>query len=309
MLGAAAVGLLALGTRRRTPAPRTKTPNAPATPNDDEPVPPRARPPVPEADVEFSAYAFPPPRADKDWDRLRVLAATAERETGMRNLYSFLLAVARTESSGRASAMNTATDAKPAFSLFCRDQNFERRYAHNPWRPEACTPNSPGAARWAYSGGWFQIMPATALATADKRGHTHDPARVFDPPFAVAYAVDLAARIARNYSARTWGDVRAGWALPRWAKPSSTAVGKARNQENFRRSAAALSHLGVTADIDRLAVKTSSYPGFTHVLHALLAAEGRTQAGNTPAPLASGLPEPFAEPLPDASTLASSLLY
>lgn len=296
MLGLAAAGFFAL--RRRPSAPRSKTPTTPAptpTPHNSDPdsVPPRSRPPVPNGDVEFGSYAFPPPRAPKDWDRLRTLAAVAERETGMRNLYSFLLAAARTESGGRASAMNTATDAKPAFSLFCRDQNFERRYAANPWRPETCTPSSPGAARWAYSGGWFQIMPATALATADKRGHTHDPARVFDPPFAVAYAVDLAARIARNYGAQTWGDVRAGWALPRWAKPSSTAAGKARNQENFRRSAAALGNFGVAANIDQLAVKTSSYPGFTHVLHALLAAEGRTHAGSNPAPLASAQPEPL----------------
>ena len=251
---------------------------------------------MPDGDVEFGAYVFPPPQAQKDWNRLRTLAAVAERETGMHNLYSFLLAAARTESAGRASAMNTATDAKPAFSLFCRDQNFERRYAQNPWRPEVCTPSSPGAARWAYSGGWFQIMPATALATADKRGHAHDPARVFDPPFALAYAVDLAARIARNYGAQTWGDVRAGWALPRWAKPSSTAAGKARNQENFRRSAAALGEFGVAPNIDTLPVKTSGYPGFTHMLHALLAAEGRTQASNNPAPLASAETEPLPDP-------------
>ena len=177
------------------------------------------------------------------------------------------------------------------FSLFCRDQNFERRYAANPWRPRTCTPDAPGSARWAYSGGWFQIMPATALATADKRAHTHDPARVFDPPFAVAYAVDLAARIARNYGARTWGDVRAGWALPRWAKPEAVSEGKAKNQERFRRSAAALGSFGVAPNIDQLAVKAASYPGFTHVLHALLATEGRTQTSGEPPRLATGEPE------------------
>ncbi len=293
MLGAAAAGLFLLSqSRSPASAPRSRTPPAPR-PNDDAPATPRTRPPVPDGDVEFGAYAFPPPRAQKDWNRLRTLAAVAERETGMHNLYSFLLAAARTESGGRASAMNTATDAKPAFSLFCRDQNFASRYAQNPWRPEVCTPSSPGAARWAYSGGWFQIMPATALATADKRGHAHDPSRVFDPPFALAYAVDLAARIARNYGAQTWGDVRAGWALPRWAKPSSTAAGKARNQENFRRSAAALGEFGVAPNIDKLPVKTSGYPGFTHMLHALLAAEGRTEASNNPPPLASAEPEPL----------------
>ncbi|MCR9165536.1 MAG: hypothetical protein ACE37F_00785 [Nannocystaceae bacterium] len=295
MLGAAAVGLVALSSRGRRPsAPRGTRPMPPDTDHGhhggDSPSS-RPRPPVPDGDVEFGAYVFPPPRAPKDWDRMRTLAAVAERETGMHNLYSFLLAAARTESGGRSSAMNTATDAKPAFSLFCRDQNFARRYAQNPWRPSTCTPQAAGAARWAYSGGWFQIMPATALATADKRAHTHDPARVFDPPFAVAYAVDLAARIARNYGARTWGDVRAGWALPRWARPEAVSEGKTRNQERFRRSAAALRSFGVAPNIDQLPVKTAGYPGFTHVLHALLATEGRTRLSDAPPLLGSGEPE------------------
>lgn len=289
MLGAAAV-VIAVGASRRS-SPRTSRPNSSGTDASPGPQTPRTRPPVPEGDVEFGPFVFPPPRAPKDWDRLRTLAAAAERETGMTALYSFLLAAARTESAGRSSAMNTATDAKPAFSLFCRDQNFARRYAGNPWRPQTCTPDAPGASRWAYSGGWFQIMPATALATADGRAHTHDPARVFDPPFAVAYAVDLAARIARNYGARTWGDVRAGWALPRWAKPDTVSEGKAKNQERFRNSAAALRSFGVAPDIDQLPVKSSSYPGFTHVLHALLAKEGRTHASGEPPRLASGEPE------------------
>lgn len=292
VLGAATVAAMVVGSRRSARRSAKSASRAPTPEHGEGTGPhPGTRPPVPDGDVEFGAAVFPPPRVDKDWDRMRTLAAAAERETGMHNLYSFLLAAARTESAGRASAMNTATDAKPAFSLFCRDQNFARRYAQNPWRPQTCTPDAPGAARWAYSGGWFQIMPATALATADKRAHTHDPARVFDPPFAVAYAVDLAARIARNYGAQTWGDVRAGWALPRWAKPSSTSEGKARNQERFRTSAAALGSFGVAPNIDRLAVSPDSYPGFTHVLHALLALEGRTHAGNAPPPLASAEPE------------------
>ena len=54
------------------------------------------------------------------------------------------------------------------------------------------------------------MMPAVALATSDRRGHTHDPARVFDSPFAVAYATDLVRRIKVGYGAETWGDIRAG---------------------------------------------------------------------------------------------------
>lgn len=273
-------GVVYLGTRtKRSKSKRTHTPQ-------------RSTPQIPHNDVEFGPTQFPPTRADTDWHRLRTLAAIAEHETSIEFLYSYLLATAHTESEGRSSAINTTSDAKPAFDLFCTDSNFGRRYSANPWRPQSCDPSAPGTARWAYSGGWFQLMPATALATADRRGHNHDPARVFDPPFAVAYAVDLAQRLARNYRAKTWGDVRAGWALPRWAKPSSTAVGKARVIGNLRESAATLGALGVAPDIATRPVHISDYPGFTHVLHALLNAEGRIAP--EPPRLASSELEPAA---------------
>ena len=122
------------------------------------------------------------------------------------------------------------------------------------------------------------MLPATALATADKRGHRHDPARVFDPPFAVAYATDLVRRIKVGYGAQTWGDIRAGWALPKWARPDSTAEGKAVSIERFERRLSQMASMGANPNLASTSVSTRNYPGFTTVLQALLAADGRTSA-------------------------------
>lgn len=196
----------------------------------------------------------------------------------MEGLYSYLLATAKGESGGRPSKINIETDGKPAFRLFCRDMNYLGRYANNPWRPAICDASDPLAPRWSYSGGYFQIMPAVALATADERAHTHDPARVFDPPFAVAYAADLVRRIKVGYGAETWGDIRAGWALPKWARPDSTASGKAVVLERFAKRIRQVRSMGVDQDIATKTFTTRNYPGFTRVLHELLAADGRTGA-------------------------------
>ncbi|MEM7160252.1 MAG: hypothetical protein AAF799_45865 [Myxococcota bacterium] len=229
----------------------------------------------PPTDLEHGPAPFLPTRTGPQWDRLRWLAAKAEEISEIRGLYSYLLATAKNESDGVPAAMNTRTDAKPALRLFCRDQNYRGRYARNPWRPQECDASDPLASRWAYSGGWFQIMPAGALATSDKRGHAHDPARVFDPPFAIAYATDLVRRIKRGFGARTWGDIRAGWALPRWANPDSTAEGKGRVLERFERRLAQVASMGADPELAIKAVDTRRYPGFTTVLHALLEADGR----------------------------------
>ncbi len=115
-------------------------------------------------------------------------------------------------------------------------------------------------------------MPATALATWDKRGRIHDPARVFDGPFSVAYATDLAYRLKRRNGARTWGDVRAGWKYPSWATKPNTHEGKARTLRRFRE---ALETVEGPPDLPGRSVDTSVYPGFGAVLAALMAEDGR----------------------------------
>lgn len=229
--------------------------------------------------VEFGEATFPPAKQGTEWERLRSLARKAEEVSKIDGLYSYLLATAKGESGGVPSAMNTETDGEPAYSLFCNDRNFAGRYSDNPWRPEVCTDDDPLASRWSYSGGWFQIMPATALATSDDRGHMHDPARVFDPPFAVAYATDLVRRIKVGYGAETWGDIRAGWALPKWARPDSTAEGKTVVIERFNKRLDQVASMGVDRDLATKGINTRHYPGFTAVLHALLVAEGRMKPG------------------------------
>ena len=265
MLAGAGVLVWFVGSRRRSGG-RGRTPTS--------------APPVgPTADVELGEAPFPPPKQSTQWDRLRSLARTAEDVSKIKGLYSYLLATAKAESAAVPSAMNTETDGAPALRLFCRDWNFQEQFANNPWRPSVCDASDPLADRWAYSGGWFQMMPVVALDTGDGRGHRHDPARVFDPPFAVAYATDLVRRLKKGYGAKTWGDIRAGWALPRWAKPSSTAEGKAVVIEKFIKRLGQVASMGADANLATKTVSTKSYPGFTTVLHALLAAEGRTQAG------------------------------
>lgn len=233
---------------------------------------------TPSADVEFGEAPFPPPSQPAQWERLQTLARKAEQLSGMDGLYSFLLATAKGESDGRPSSMNVKTDGGPAFKLFCRSMNYDGRYENNPWRPSVCAPSDPLASRWSYSGGWFQMMPATALATGDHRGHRHDPARVFDPPFAVAYATDLVRRLRVGYGSKTWGDVRAGWALPKWGRPDSTADGKAKVLERFDRRLDQVAFRGADPGLASKTFTTQRYPGFTAVLHGLLAAEGRTSS-------------------------------
>lgn len=227
---------------------------------------------------ELGPAEFPPREVGTQWEPLRRLARMAEEVSRIDGLYSFLLATAKGESGGVPSAMNAATDGEPALRLLCHERNFAGRYRDNPWRPEACTEGDPLAPRWSYSGGWFQMMPAVALATSDARGHVHDPARVFDPPFAVAYATDLVRRLKVGYGAETWGDIRAGWALPKWAKPDSAAEGKAVVLERFDARLEQMSGMGADPTLAAKAVSTRHYPGFGAVLDALLAAEGRTQA-------------------------------
>ena len=252
-VGGIAVWLLGLGRRRRT----------------------KGRKPKVASDVELGEAEFPPSKQGQQWDRLRRLAESAEQHTQIRGLASFLLATAKGESAGVPSAMNTTADGPPAFRLFCRDTNYGGRYLNNPWRAAICESSDQLAPRWSFAGGWFQMRPATALATSDKRGHKHDPARVFDPPFAVAYATDLVRRLVVGYGAKTWGDIRAGWALPKWARPDSTADGKAKSIERFEERLRQVASMGADPQLASKAVSTRNYPGFTSLLHALLTAEGR----------------------------------
>lgn len=64
---------------------------------------------------------------------------------------------------------------------------------------------------WEYTGGLFQLFPSSALKTSDGTGLKNDPTTVFNPYYAVAYAIDFASRL-EKLGANTWFDIRLGWA-------------------------------------------------------------------------------------------------
>ena len=239
------------------------------------PTGPQAPPPSAPEDVEFGEIQFPPDKTSPQWNHLKRLAQLAEEFTGITGLYSHLLAKADNESKGVMTAINAEGDGPSAFKLFCRDFNYNGRFKNNPWRPSECKRSDALASRWAYSGGWFGMMTATALGTRDKRGHNHDPARVFDPPFAVAYATDLVYRLRTGAGARNWGDIAGGWALLKWARHDNQGEGKQKVIERYNKNLRNQKSRGADVDLATKSVRTSSYPGFTATLHYLLQAEGR----------------------------------
>lgn len=65
---------------------------------------------------------------------------------------------------------------------------------------------------WEYTGGLFQLFPYVALNTYDGSAKNVSPTSVFDPYYSIAYGIDLAYRLKKKYGAKTWFDVRLGWA-------------------------------------------------------------------------------------------------
>lgn len=228
----------------------------------------------PSDDPIFGEAPFPPEPAGVQWDHLDRLARKAEEITKMDGLRDYLMATAEWESDGVPTAWNNTSDAKPALRLFCKSFNYNDRFKNNPWRPAVCDWSDPRAERWGWSGGWFQMMTATALATGDEYGVNMDPARIFDPPFQVAFAADLVNDFKKAYGAQTWGDVRAGWALPKWAKPSNDSEGKAKTIDNFKKALNRVGR-GVDTSLWKTTFTAKHYPGFKSVLHQLMESEGR----------------------------------
>src|SRR5690606_22797644 len=140
-----------------------------------------------------------------EWSRLLRLARQAERRAAIEGLASFLLAKAKQVSDGVPTAMHEGRIGSETFAAHRTESALQRYFSANPWWP-----GSRGAEdleqRWTFLGGWFGLPPAVALATADGSAWRHDPAYVFVPPFAVAYATDFVVRLARLREPATWGD-------------------------------------------------------------------------------------------------------
>lgn len=64
---------------------------------------------------------------------------------------------------------------------------------------------------WNSTNGLAQLFPAVALLTADKTAHNLDPRILFDPYYNIAFSIDLAYRLNKNYKATNWEKIRYGW--------------------------------------------------------------------------------------------------
>lgn len=223
---------------------------------------------------EFSEAEFPPRSQPPRWDMLRRYAAVAERCTSIDGLRSFLLAVAKAESDGNCAVWRpVGGESLPVQALLLR-RNFERRFANNRWRPARRDSSDPMMVRWSYTGGWFGLAPAVALATSDRRGHLHDPALVFDPVSSVAYATDLVVRLRKQRAALTWGDVRAWWSEPMIRGHELAASRRRAGAERLSGELEDAAELGACPSVADESVWTGGYPGFTRVLLALRWVEG-----------------------------------
>jgi hypothetical protein len=221
--------------------------------------------------VELSEAMFPPLSIEPEWDRIVRLAGDAERAARIPGLRDYIIAVAYWEARGIPGAYRQGTWKDP---ILCEDVNYEVRFADNPWLPKPCL-TGPTVSRWAYTGGIGGLAPTTALNTSDKRGRRHDPARVFDLPFAMAYEADLVYRLRTKNGAVNFDRVRAGWKYPSWADEPLSHSGRKGVHDRFLEALAATKEYGVNQKLHLKGVSVHRYPGFAKVLKAMLVADGR----------------------------------
>ncbi len=201
------------------------------------------------------------------YDEISRLATIAEERTQIWGLRDYLMATAWTESKGKLSAVNFR-DGPAALSLFCSKYNYNVRYLRNPFRPVPCK-GSELSGLWKYSGGWFGLMPASALATEDGAAVLMDPRTIFDPVLSVAYATDMVVRLYKKYGARNWDGVRAGWKKPSWSRRGIQHEKEKGTRKRFRRAIKAMRKYGVPTNLPHKKVDISHYPGYRAVLASL----------------------------------------
>jgi hypothetical protein len=235
------------------------------------PEPPDEEVRIPPA-IELSEATFPPLSIEPEWDRIIRLAEDAERVAKIPGLRDYIIAVAYWEARGIPGAYRKGSWNDP---LLCEPVNYEQRFKDNPWLPKPCLTGKT-VPRWAYSGGIGGLVPTTALNTSDGRGRLHDPARVFDLPFAMAYMADLAYRLRTKHGAVNFDRVRAGWKYHGWADEPLSHSGRRGVHERFLEALAATKQYGVDQKLHLKGVSVHRYPGFGAVLLGLLKADGRT---------------------------------
>ena len=192
-----------------------------------------------------------------EWPRLVRLVGQAERVAGIPELASFLMAKAKQVSDAVPSVMHGGKLGLETFRAHRSDPAFAQYFNANPWWPGA-SGASQLEDRWAFLGGWFGLPPAVALATNDGAARRHDPAYVFVPPFAVAYATDFVVRLVGHGQLPTWLEVweRWGQALPAVGYPPT------RRNETLADSLARARRRGADPTIVGRRVGVAAYPGF-----------------------------------------------
>lgn len=216
-----------------------------------------------------------------EWAKLTRLARSSESRAGIPGLSSFLLAKAKQVSDGVPTVIHGGNVGAEAFQLHRCDPALAQYLSANPWWPGATADETlvegrlhdvdraSTDGRWAFLGGWFALPPAVALATADGTARRHDPAFVFMPPFAVAYATDLVMRLASG--SPTWTEVWTRWGaiVPPVGYPLT------RRNDSLADSLGRAARRGADPAIVDQQVRVEGYPGFEALVRHLKSIELR----------------------------------
>ena len=214
-----------------------------------------------------------------EWTQLLRLVRQAERGAGIPGLASFLMAKAKQVSDAVPSVIHGGEIGLETFRAHRRDRAVVQYFSTNPWWPGRAAEDSSEASqpeqaaengRWAFLGGWFGLPPAVALATADGAARRHDPAYVFVPAFAVAYATDLVVRLAGSEPI-TWREVWERWRslLPAVGYPPT------RRNDSLTESLTRAARRGADCGIVDQRVILKAYPGFKALVRELKASDLR----------------------------------
>lgn len=205
-----------------------------------------------------------------EWTALLRLVRQAERVASMPGLASFLMAKAKQVSDAVPSVMHGGKLGAETFAFHRRNPMLGQYFVTNPWWPGSTT-EEPLEGRWAFLGGWFALPPAVALATADGAARRHDPAYVFVPPFAVAYATDFVVRLVGEGEPATWRRVWDRWCghMPAVGYPPM------RRNDSLLDSLTRTAKRGADPGIVDQPVSVAAYPGFEALARQLQANELR----------------------------------
>jgi hypothetical protein len=205
-----------------------------------------------------------------EWTQLLRLVRQAEGGAGIPGLASFLMAKAKQVSDAVPSVIHGGKLGLDTFEYHRRDRALVQYFGTNPWWP-GVSGEEPLEGRWAFLGGWFGLPPAVALATADGAARRHDPAYVFVPAFAVAYATDLVVRLVGEAEPPTWREVWERWrgVVPAIGYPPT------RRNDSLADSLARAARRGADPSIVERRASVTGYPGFDALARQLKSNELR----------------------------------